>query len=158
MRTFVLQVCDFMSVIAGAVLVFMVCLTFTDVVMRFFGRPVPGVYEVIAYLGVAVTGFALPRASMQKAHVYVDLVIDKMSAGPRKVFRVFTRIVVFLLFLVAAWYFVQMGKSFIATRSVTMTLRIPFYPVVFGLTVCCLAQCLVSLYEMFEKEGGESNE
>jgi len=146
-----------MSIIAGAVLIFMVILTFVDVVMRFFGRPVPGVYEVIAYLGVAVTGFALPRASMMKTHVYVDLVIDKVSSKTRKSLKVFTRIVVFLMFFFAAWYFVEMGKSFIATRSVTMTLRLPFYPVVFGMAVTCLAQCLVSIYEIFEKEGG-SNE
>jgi TRAP-type C4-dicarboxylate transport system permease small subunit len=157
MRVFVTRLSNFMSIVAGVVLVFMVILTFIDVVMRFFGSPVPGVYEVIAYLGVAVTGFALPRASMMKTHVYVDLVIDKVSAPARKALKVFTRIIVFLMFLFAAWYFVEMGKSFIATRSVTMTLRLPFYPVVFGMAVSCLVQCLVSIYEIFEKEGG-SNE
>jgi TRAP-type C4-dicarboxylate transport system permease small subunit len=131
----------------------MVILTFIDIVMRFFGSPVPGVYEVIAYLGVAVTGFALPRASMMKTHVYVDIVIDKVSPEWRKAMKVFTRLVVFFMFLFTAWYFIEMGKSFIATNSVTMTLRLPFYPVVFGMTVSCLAQCMVSICEIFEKEG-----
>jgi TRAP-type C4-dicarboxylate transport system permease small subunit len=157
MRVFVRRVSNLMSIIAGVVLIFMVVLTFVDVVMRFFGSPVPGVYEVIAYLGVAVTGFALPRASMMKTHVYVDLVIDKVAPKTQKIMKVFTRIIVFFMFLFAAWYFVEMGKSFIATRSVTMTLRLPFYPVVFGMAVSCLSQCMVSIYEIFEKEGG-SNE
>ncbi len=157
MRVFVMRLSNFMSIVAGTVLVFMVILTFIDVVMRFFGSPVPGVYEVIAYLGVAVTGFALPRASMMKTHVYVDFVIDKVSPTWRKILKVLTRIIVFFMFLFASWYFVEMGKSFIATKSVTMTLRLPFYPVVFGMAVSCLVQCLVSIYEIFEKEEG-SNE
>jgi TRAP-type C4-dicarboxylate transport system permease small subunit len=154
MRIFIVRLSNYMSLVAGAVLVIMAALTFIDVVMRYIGKPVPGAYEVIAYLGVAVTGFALPRASLMKTHVYVDLVIDKLSWKPRTILKIITRILVAAFFLCTAWYFVRMGQSFIAARAVTMTLRVPFYPVVFGMAFCCLVQSIVTIWEIFEKEGG----
>ena len=158
MRTFVMRLSNYMSVVAGVVLIVMAVLTFVDVIMRYIGKPVPGAYEVIAYLGVAVTGFALPRASLMKTHVYVDLVVDKISRKPRTVLKTITRILVAAFFLCTAWYFVRMGQSFIAARVVTMTLRVPFYPVVFGMAFCCLVQSMVTIREIFEKEGGGNNE
>lgn len=118
--------------------------------MRLFGKPIVGVYEVVAFLGVAVTGFALPRASLMKAQVYVDLVIDKLDERVQRVTKIITRICVFLMFLIAAWYFVRMGMNFIATNTVTMSLRVPFYPVVFGLALSSIAQCLVTVAEILE--------
>jgi TRAP-type C4-dicarboxylate transport system permease small subunit len=158
MRTFITRLSNYMSVVAGIILMVMAVLTFVDVVMRYMGKPVPGAYEVIAYLGVAVTGFALPRASLMKTHVYVDLVYDKMTGKPKMIMKTFTRILVAAFFLCTAVYFVRMGLSFIAARAVTMTLRVPFHPVVFGMAFCCLVQSMVTIWEIFEKEGGGPNE
>lgn len=157
MRVLVMKLSAFMSIISGGILVAMIFITFADIIMRYMGSPIPGVYEVVAYLGVAVTGLALPRASMMKAHVYVDLLIDKMSEVPKRAMKVFTRILVLLFFLLTGWSLMKMGKSFVATNTVTAMLRVPFYPVVFGAAFSCLVQCMVSIYEIFEKEG-ETNE
>jgi len=148
MRVFVLRLCNAMTIIAGIILLVMMVATFADIIMRFFGKPIVGVYEIVAFLGVAVTGFALPRASLMKAQVYVDLVIDKLPPGPQKVLTIITRVLVFLMFLIAAWYFIIMGKNFIATKTVTMSLRVPFYPIVFGMAASCIAQCLVAVSDI----------
>jgi TRAP-type C4-dicarboxylate transport system permease small subunit len=84
--------------------------------------------------------------------VGVDLVVEKLSAKPRLVLKIITRILVAALFFVTAWYFVGMAQSFIATRSVTMTLKLPFYPVVFVLVFSFVVQGIVSVYQIFEKE------
>jgi len=143
-----------MSVIAGFILLIMMTVTFLDIVMRFFGKPIVGAYELVAFMGVAVAAFALPRASLLKTHVYVDLVIDKLPRSAQKTLRVLTRITVFFMFSFAAWYFVLMAKNFIATKTVTMALRVPFYPVVFALAAGSLVQCLISICEIFSDRGG----
>jgi TRAP-type C4-dicarboxylate transport system permease small subunit len=143
-----------MSVIAGFILLIMMTLTFLDIVMRFFGKPIVGAYELVAFMGVAVAAFALPRASLLKTHVYVDLVIDKLPRSAQKILRVFTRIAVFFMFSFAAWYFVLMAKNFIASKTVTMSLRVPFYPVVFALAAGSIVQCLISICEIFSERGG----
>jgi TRAP-type C4-dicarboxylate transport system permease small subunit len=137
-----------MSVLAGVVLLFMAGLTFFDVVLRYLAKPIVGTYELVSFLGVAVVALALPRASLMGSHVYVDLLVDKVSVGWRKGFRIVTRVLVFLLFLFAAWYFVFMARNFMATKTVTMTLKVPFYPVVFALAASSIVQCLVSICDV----------
>jgi len=146
-----------MSLIAGIILLVMMCLTFADIVLRYLGRPIVGAYEVVAFLGVAVIAFALPRASILGTHVYVDLLIDKLPAKIQRIAKVITRILVFFTFLVAAYYFILMGKNYMATKTVTMSLKVPFYPVVFALAASSIVQCLVSLCDIFGNDGG-SNE
>jgi TRAP-type C4-dicarboxylate transport system permease small subunit len=151
MRGFVTRLSTFMSVIAGIILLVMTGITFVDVVLRYFGKPIIGAYELVAFLGVAVAAFALPRASLLKVHVYVDIVIDKLPSTWQRVFRVFTRGLVFVMFLIAAWYFIYMAKNFIATNSVTMTLKVPFYPVVYALAVSSAVQSLVCLADIIDE-------
>ena len=149
------RLCSCMSIIAGVLLVAMMGITFVDVVMRTFGRPVVGTYELVSLLGAAIAGLALPRASLLKAHVYVDLLIDKLPGTGQKTLRIITRILVFFMFFFAAWYFLIMAGRFIITKTVTMTLKLPFYPVVYCLAASCIAQCLVSLQEIFDDKGGK---
>jgi TRAP-type C4-dicarboxylate transport system permease small subunit len=154
MRERVEWLCNVMSIIAGFILLVMIGVTMADVVLRYLGSPIIGAYEIVAFLGVAVIGFAMPRASALKTHVYVDLLIDKLPVRSQKVMKTITRILVFLMFLGAAWYFILMGKNYIATKTVTMSLKVPFYPVVFALAASCVVQCLVSLCEIFCDDGG----
>jgi TRAP-type C4-dicarboxylate transport system permease small subunit len=152
MEKFMNRLTGYMSVAAGIVLVFMACLTFADIIMRVFGKPIPGVYEVVGFLGVAVAAFVLPRSSLERAHVGVDLVVEKLSSKPRMVIKIITRVLVAVFFFMAAWYFVGMAQSFIATKSVTMTLKLPFYPVVYVLVFSFFVQGIVSVYQIVEKE------
>ena len=129
----------------------MALLTFANIVMRIFWAPIPGVYEVVGFLGVAVAGFVLPRSSLMKAHVGVDLVVEKASLRARLVVLIITRILVAAFFLIGAWYFVDMAHSFIATKNVTMTER-SFYPVVFVMAFSFVVEAIVAVYQMFERE------
>jgi TRAP-type C4-dicarboxylate transport system permease small subunit len=116
----------------------------------------------VGFLGVAVAAFVLPRSSLERAHVGVDFVYEKLSPRPKMFLKVFTRILVAVFFFVASWYFVEMAQSFIVTRSVTMTLKLPFYPVVYVLVFSFLVQGVVSILsdrsEGKRKEAGTMSE
>jgi len=152
MRLFVTKLSAIMSVIAGIVLMCMMIITFSDIIMRFVGRPIPGVYEVVAFLGIAVTMFALPRATLKKTHVAVDMLTEKLGGTSKIILRVITRILVIVFFFLTAWYLYKMGMRYMNTNTVTMMLRVPFYPVVFGASFAALVQSLVGIYEIFAKE------
>ncbi len=148
MQGFVKRLSIYMSVIAGIVLVFMATITFFDVVLRFFKRPIVGTYEIVSFLGVVVVAMALPRASLMGSHVFVDIVVDRIPEAWRKVFRVFTRLLVFLLFAIVFFYFIGQARALMSTGTVTMTLKVPFYPVSFALAASCLIQCVISMCEI----------
>jgi TRAP-type C4-dicarboxylate transport system permease small subunit len=158
MEKFLTRLTNYMTVAAGIVLVFMAVITFADIIMRIFGRPIPGVYEVVAFLGLAVAGFVLPRSSLMKAHVAVDMVSEKLTGTSRVILWACTRILVAAFFFISAFYFVGMAQSFIATHSVTMTLKIPFYPVVYVMVFSFFMQGVVALFQIFTTPGGLNNE
>ena len=54
------------NVIAGIAITFIMFLTVLDVILRFFRRPIVGTYELVAFSGAVVIGFAIPLTSWMR--------------------------------------------------------------------------------------------
>src|SRR5512138_2923693 len=96
-------------VMAGAILVGMVLLTLCDVILRNFGHPITGSMEIIMYGGAMVFGFSIPYATLLKAQVQVDLIVEKLKPKAQKTITVITRILGVCLFLFIAYNFFVYG-------------------------------------------------
>jgi TRAP-type C4-dicarboxylate transport system permease small subunit len=68
----------FLNGISGISLTFIMCITVTDIILRFFGRPIVGTYEIVSFCGALVIGFALPWTSWKRGHIYVDFLVLKL--------------------------------------------------------------------------------
>lgn len=132
----------------------MLLFTLLDVVLRAFGKPIVGDYEVISFLGAVVVGFAIPYTSLLKGHVFVDFLIEKLPKNVGDTMRVATRILVIALFLWMSWNFVVMSVDLIKSKEVTPVFRLPYYPISFGLAFACIIQCLVLVSQIKEIVGG----
>jgi len=146
--------CRLLLLLSGLTLAFMLLFTLLDVIMRGFGRPIVGDYEVISFLGAVVVGFAIPYTSMLKGHVIVDFMLEKLSKSAGSAMQVATRILNIGLFLWMSWNFVVMSVDLIKSKEVTPVFRMPYYPISFGLAFACIIQCLVLLSQIKEIAGG----
>jgi TRAP-type C4-dicarboxylate transport system permease small subunit len=144
-----------LNVIGGAALVFIVVLTTADVILRSFRRPILGAYEIVAFAGSIVILFSLPLTSWMRSHIYVDFFILKFSQKIRDIFNVMTRVLVFCLFFLFGWNMILYGMDLQRSGEVSPTLKIPFYPVVYAVGICCFIQCLVFLCDLVKIYGGE---
>lgn len=133
------------QVIAGVSLVAMMSLTVADVGLRSYGRPIVGSYEIVALMGSLVVGFSLPFTSWVRGHIYVDVLVQKLSRAARNAFHCATRILGMVFFSLIAWNLAKMGLDLQRSGEVSPTLQIPFYPIVFGVGISCLLQSLVLL-------------
>jgi TRAP-type C4-dicarboxylate transport system permease small subunit len=120
----------FLNAIAGISLTFLMLLTIADVILRGFKRPVVGTYELVAFSGAVVIGFSMPLTSWVRAHIFVDFFILKFSQRGRDIFNI----------------------------EVSLTLQMPFYPVAYGVGVCCFIQCLVMVCDIVKISGGKYDE
>jgi TRAP-type C4-dicarboxylate transport system permease small subunit len=68
----VLTVGNCMHAVAGVSLVFLMLVTLVDVVLRTYGAPILGTYEIVGYAGGIAIGLAMPVTSWRRGHVYVD--------------------------------------------------------------------------------------
>ena len=133
----------FLNIIAGVALTFLMFLTVADIILRFFKRPIVGTYELVAFSGAVVIGFSLPLTSWLRGHIYVDFFILRFSQKVRSVLNIATRCVVIFLFFLAGWNLVRYGVDLQKSGEVSLTLQMPFYPVVYGVGVACFLQGLV---------------
>jgi TRAP-type C4-dicarboxylate transport system permease small subunit len=150
-----LRLSKLVNAIAGITLTFMVFLTVADVIMRSFRRPIPGTYDLVGIAAAVVIGFALPLTSWGRGHISVEFVVQKFSGTARKITDISTRSLGIFFFVLSGWYLIKMGIRLHATGEVSLTIRMPFYPVAYGLAVCCFIQCLVLLCDIVRISGGE---
>jgi TRAP-type C4-dicarboxylate transport system permease small subunit len=132
----------------------MLLFTLTDVVMRAFGKPIVGDFEIISFLGAVVVGFAIPYTTLLKGHVFVDFFIEKLPKNARDGMQIATRIIGIALFLWISWNFVDMSLDLIKSKEVTPVFRLPYYPISFGLAFCCIVQCFTLLSQIMKIVGG----
>lgn len=148
------KICRSLLLISGLTLAFMLLFTLTDVVMRAFGKPIVGDYEVISFLGAVVVGFAIPYTTLLKGHIIVDFLIEKLPKNTRDGMEVATRIIGIALFLWIGWNFVDMSLDLIKSKEVTPVFRLPYYPISFGLAFCCIVQCFALFSQIMKIVGG----
>jgi TRAP-type C4-dicarboxylate transport system permease small subunit len=148
----------FLNIIAGISLTFLMLLTITDVILRGFKSPVPGTFEVVAFAGAVVIGFSVPLTSWLRGHIFVDFFILKFSQKGRDIFNIATRCVVIVLFFLIGWNLIKYGMDLQKSGEVSLTLQMPFYPVAYGVGVCCFVQCLVLVCDIVKIFGGKYDE
>jgi TRAP-type C4-dicarboxylate transport system permease small subunit len=148
----------FLYILSGSVLVFLVLMTLTDVILRNFGHPITGSMEIIQFGGCIVFGFAVPYGTFLKAQVQVDLVTSKLKPRAKKNVDIATRIVGVLLFLFVAYNFYLYGLDVKKTGELSSSFKLPYYPIVFALSLSFLLQSLTVLYDLIETLRGENAE
>jgi TRAP-type C4-dicarboxylate transport system permease small subunit len=142
---------SFFNLFASASLAAMILLTCIDVSMRyFFNRPIAGTYDLVSLMGAVIAAFAMPYTMLMKGHVAVDLFVRKLSTKKQLVFETTTHIVGILLFLTLVWQSYALASDMKTVGEVTPTLLLPFYPVVYCMSVCFFVLCLAILVNLLD--------
>jgi TRAP-type C4-dicarboxylate transport system permease small subunit len=144
-----------LNFIAGGAVTFMMLLTVADVLLRAGGHPIIGTFEIVALLLALVIGFGIPQVSLDRGHVYMDFILEKFSKRGRKVMNTFTRVLCLFLFVFIGYNLFNVGARFHASGEVSATIKIPFYPVAYGVAVCCFLECCVFIFEIVRIWRGE---
>ena len=142
-----------LNVLAGIAITFIMFLTVLDVILRSFRRPITGTYELAAFSGAIVIGFAVPLTTFLKGHVLVDFFVMRFPLAIRKTINVLTRLLGIGLFSLLGWNLILLGMDLYRTGEVSLTLQLPFYPVAFGVGFSCFVQCLVLIAQIFQVIG-----
>jgi len=137
-----------LNIIAGIAVTVMMLLTVADVLLRAGGHPIIGTYEIVALLLALVIGFGIPQVSLDRGHVYMDFLLEKLSKRGRKVMNTITRLFCIIFFLPLGYNLFNVGARFHASGEVSATIKIPFYPVAYGVAVCCLLECCVFIFDI----------
>jgi TRAP-type C4-dicarboxylate transport system permease small subunit len=154
----VAEISRLLNIIAGISLIFLMLLTIIDVLLRGFNKPLVGTYELVAFSGAVAIGFSMPQTALSRGHIYVDFLIAKFSQRVRNAYNLTTRCVVLILFFLIGWNLFKFGWDLQRSGEVSLTLQMPFYPVAYGVGICCFVQCLVTVCDIMKIHGGRYDE
>jgi TRAP-type C4-dicarboxylate transport system permease small subunit len=150
---------SFMNLVGGTVLFSMMLLTVSDVILRCFGRPIVGTYELVSVGGAIIIGFAIPQATCDNAHVTMDFLIQNRGRNTRRNVFIFARSLAILLFILLGWHLILKGNHLLRGGDISMTLGIPAHLITFTLALCCFVEAFVLAVDGLAKlRVGESHE
>lgn len=133
---------------ASAVVVIMVLIT-TDVVLRLFRHPIPGTYEIVGLMGTVIISFSLACTSMQKGHIAVDFLIQKLPRKSQLMIAAINDFLGSILFGIIAWQSIVYAIALKQNNEVSLTIQLPIYPFAAGIAIGCGLLCLVLLIQFF---------
>jgi TRAP-type C4-dicarboxylate transport system permease small subunit len=133
----------------------MMLLTVADVLMRAFGHPLVGTYEVVGLSLALVIGITIPKVSLDRGHVYMEIVLEKLAKGNKDVLNTFTRLICIFLFVLIGYNLFVAGNEYRISGEVSPTIQLPAYPLAYAVGVCCFIECLVFLLQIVKIWRGE---
>jgi TRAP-type C4-dicarboxylate transport system permease small subunit len=130
----------------------MMILTCSDVFLRYlFNRPIIGTYDLVCLLGAILIGFSIPRTSLDKGHIIMEFLIDKLPGRAQNIFNFLTRCLAVAVFGIFGWNLILKGNVLLRVGEVSPTLRMPIYYIAYALGFCCFVECLVLINELIRK-------
>ena len=133
--------------IGVCVITAMMILTCADVVLRYFGYPIRGAYDITRVLGSVIFALPIAYSYIKGYQVAVDSIFRRAHRGVR--FIVDSVICLFSMTITAmiAWRAIYLGYDLYVKDRVTDTIPIPLWPFVYVMVVGFLVYCLVLLAE-----------
>ena len=151
LERFIKSLSNWLSWVAGAGLVAMIGLIVADIIgIKFFNWPVPGAIEMVGFLGIVVTAFAIAYTQVLRGHIQVEFFVMRLPRRVRASVAAFVSLLGVALFALLAWRSYDFALVLQGTGEVSMTQRIPFYPFVHAIAFCCIPVCLVLLVEFLK--------
>lgn len=136
--------------LAGAGVLAMVAVTCIDVVLRQFGRPLVGAYDLVRIAGGLTLAFALPVTTAVKGHVAIEYFFHKLHRRGRIAVDSLMRLLQGGAFLVAARECARHGQKLLRSGEVTPTLQWPTFWVLWILAGACVLTALVTLFHLMQ--------
>jgi TRAP-type C4-dicarboxylate transport system permease small subunit len=137
-----------LNMIGAGALTFMMFLTVADVIMRAAGHPIIGTYEIVGLSLALVIGFGIPKVSLDRGHVYMEFLLEKMGKRNKDIMNTFTRSLCIILFILVGYNLFSVGNEFHVSGEVSPTLKLPFFPVAYAVGICCFLECLVFVFDI----------
>jgi len=141
----VFRISKVMDIIGGTVLTLMMLVTVTDVILRYFKKPITGTYELVFLGGAVVIACAIPRTTWEGGHVNVDFALEHLPGMLKKTVIVITRLMGMAFFFLLGWNLIVYGTMLFNKHEVSLTLHVPYYPVAYILGACAFIEFLALL-------------
>jgi len=136
--------------VSGLLLTCMMLLACANMVLRAFGRPVQGTYELLGYLGAVTIAFGLAATQRQKGHIALTVLTDLFPAALRRGVTMVSSLAACVFFALIAWRTTRFALNMISIGEYSETLRIPYYPFPLAVALGCALLALTLFIDFLD--------
>jgi TRAP-type C4-dicarboxylate transport system permease small subunit len=126
------------------------------VVLRLFQAPFRGTYEIVSFLGAIGVAFALASTQRGKGHIVVDILSSRYPRRVRRLVDALSAAIGALFFGIVSRQVWVWGARIMASGELSETLKVVYYPFVFGVAAgfgLLTLTCLLDIPRAFRKDG-----
>jgi TRAP-type C4-dicarboxylate transport system permease small subunit len=143
-------------VLSGAAVLALMLLATGNVVLRIFQAPFRGTYEIVSFLGAIGVAFALASTQRGKGHIVVDILSSRYPRRVRRLVDALSAAIGALFFGIVSRQVWVWGARIMASGELSETLKVVYYPFVFGVAAgfgLLTLTCLLDIPRAFRKDG-----
>ena len=119
--------------IAQFALVVMMAIFFGNIFGRFFKCPIVGSMDIVSMAGGILVSFSIAYCAVQKGHVALTLVVDRLPQWVQIIIESITGIISTILFMVLAVYCGVWGTQVWQSHKLLGVIRLPVFPFIYVL-------------------------
>lgn len=129
-----------------------VVLTTLNIIFRrtSFLPPITGAQEGAAFLGALTVALALPFTQVRKANICVEMLQPYLSERARMLVARANGFISAIVCLLIAWRCAVYALDLRESEEVSMTLAIPFYPIILVMSACFAMLAVVFVIDGLE--------
>jgi TRAP-type C4-dicarboxylate transport system permease small subunit len=132
-----------LAVIAGASVLTMILIPCTDIVLRLFGKALPGAYDLVRMAGLLAISFGLPYTTAVKGHVAIEVLYLRLSGIGRIILDTVIQLTCIGLFALLTWESLKYGIALKQSGVVLPTSQIPLFWMAYVISLNSLVMILV---------------
>lgn len=149
------HIAKYLNHVAALSLLVLVILTCLDVFLRIISNPIIGTYEIVRFLETAVIAFAMADVTIKRGHIAVELLTERFSYKIQRIVFLFVQFASFILFALLSWECFTYGNDLQKAGEVSLTLEIPFYPILYGISFSSFVVCIILIYDFYKCLSGK---
>jgi TRAP-type C4-dicarboxylate transport system permease small subunit len=134
--------------LADIALVAMMFLVTGNVILRVFGHPIWGSFEIVGFLGTIVISFALIQTTVEGSHLAVEMIVSRLPMSFRKILDIVNHFLSLAVLAVITWQMLAYGKKVLRTGEFSPTLEIPLYPFLYGIAAAFGVASLIAFSDL----------
>ena len=134
--------------VSALALMIMMLLTTLDVILRYFGYPIKGVYEVVQFLFAMIVAFPIAFTQTLRGHIAIEFLVSRFSERVRAVFASIADLFSLSVFCLLTWQVAVIGIKFWKIGQVSTTLKFSYFPFVWGVAFACALMSVVLLIDL----------
>ena len=132
---------DRIAQVAIAAMMLVAC---ANIIGRIFGHPIVGTYEFVTFLGMLLS-FALAYCAVKKGHIFISLVLERLSPRNQGIINSITGILGMGIFAIATWQLAVLATDKWQSGAVSPTMGFPVFILIYASAFSCLILFFVLL-------------